>query len=611
MDLNRSKETSYTSRPLPTHETNKGGKVGHDVKNIWNQYIKEGPLYDFRKFEHTLRDIKSQGNDASYVEKVREVFMDELDQVKKFSRKFAAKIMAKLGSMNITDSQVLEYVNKQGKKKGLNDYMVEAITREVSQLLADRPNRTPYFRFQPYQNSKIGKVLGDQGIEGGIEHFSQSKHPSIELLEKLQSANTSTHANVIAQATEYTDCAVEALSGKFDDSKYDKFTHIHPVIAALYLPKIKYLENFTIYASIANIILSRAQHEPIATKPDYELYYNMVHDVNESVCDHKDPLNDLRLRAQIQVALWKTILALRSGKYYDLSGLALLESLNSCKYYRYDAADIAYSGDEGDIIRRILMTFSIRPIKIKTLPYSVQTKMTLTTPFVNMELQNGQVDTLPIVNIRLALYNDPAKVPLRIDQILNNVELFYDLESGNIIPKMTQVFAVNSMLVIYVHRRQMVVPLTRFNGPFTFKDLPQTPKDYYSLNESAVAVDDSISINSESYILRSCVCTKSRKIPVEAGQPPRSIPKGCETIVMPLNVSQLNLDPNTCIVYNPSGVNKYLTGNVIQQEDPIKYVKRNESYSTGSTIEDYDIEQKMSKLGVVLVYTKASEDSSE
>lgn len=375
MDVNRATQPSYqSSRPLANSDTSATpkGKVGHDVRNLWSKYISKGPLFDFRQFEQSLRDIKLQGNDTSYVDKVRDIFMEELSKVKSFARKFSTKILDKVGKMNITDGQILEYVNQQGKKKQLSDYSIEAIFRDVAQILSESPTRTPFFRFNPYNSSKISKSLGYLGADS-YDHFGNQKHPAIERIDKLNKENSTTHSNVITQALHYQDCGVEAVTGAWDPLKFDKFMHIHPVVAALYVPKIRLLDKLTLFSSISNIVLCRSRNEPITTRPDYELFYNMVHDRNESVCDHKDPLNDLALRAKIQTDLWKAVLCLRAGRYYDHAGMKLLKSLNNCRYYRYDAADIAYSGDEGDITRRLLMTFSLRPIKIRTLPFFTTT----------------------------------------------------------------------------------------------------------------------------------------------------------------------------------------------------------------------------------------------
>lgn len=590
------KEANYQARPMSS-DTGKGGKVGHDVKTLFDKYTKHGPMFDMREFEHALKDIKAQGNDTAYVEKVRELFIEELSKVKSYSRKFSDRIVDKLGGHNLSDGQVLEYVNQQGKKKGLSDYIIEAIFREVSQILSDRPSRTPYFRYVPSSKTRVGKALGYAGVES-YDHFSNQKHDAIKALREVSSMTASVHSNVVSQTLQYEDSSIDSLTGTFDPTKHDRYVHIHPLIAALYVPKIRILEEVTLFASIADVVLKRANNEPIATRPDFELFHNIVHDRNESVCDHKDGLNDLKMRADIQFALWKAVLALRSGRYYDQAGLQLLQALNNCRYYRYQAMDLM-NGDEGDMARRLLATFSLRPIKVRTLPVLPPQAMTLSTPFVNTELQNGLVEGISMVNIRLAMYSDNTPAP-RIEHVLRTNEFFYDHASRQIIPKITQILTTNELLMIYIHRRQMVVPLSRFNGPFTFRDLPTTNKDYFSLNLTSVVVDREMVLNNEVYDLRSVVCTKLTEFKDSNGVT-RMIPQGSDAVIFPDVNAGIDLPTSTYIVYDPAGVNKRLgLGGDVIQEQPM-------TTQTFNTSND-DLAQKIATQGVVVVYTKRSAD---
>lgn len=602
MDFNRSKEPSYTHTSRNSGDSGKGG-VHNDVKSIWNQFIKDGPMFDFQKFEHALADITSS-NDAEYMDKVREVFMDELSKVKKLARKYSDKILDKVGTKNVTDTQVLEYVTKQGEKNKLPSYMVEAITREVAQTLSERPSRTPYFRFQPYKNTSIGSSLGYIG-QDKYDHFSKQNHPSIKHMEETKLRDATHHSNVITQSLHYTDCDVEAITGGFNAEKNDKYLHIHPVVAALFLPKIKLLEEVMLYSSIANVVLARSKNEPISTRPDYELFYNMVHDPNQFVCHPKDALNDLAMRSDIQLALWQAVLSLRSGRYYSPAGMFLLEKLNTCKYYKYDAPDIGYPGNEADITKRLLMTFSLRPIKVRTLPALPSGGLSLNTPFVNYEMQNGNIDTLPLANIRLSLYNENTPVP-KIEHVLRNNEFFFDYASKQIIPKITQIITTNKLLIVNIHRRQLVVPLTRFNGPYTFRELPTTPKDYFTLNTKPVAVPKGMTLNNENYTLRSVVVTKITNYVDSVTKTPRVLPQGSEAVIFPmLQETELDLPNHQCLIYDPAGVGARLDDlrSTVVSDAPITMYSYNDP-----RLSEQDLMNRISTQGVVVVYTKNGPD---
>lgn len=589
MDFNRTSKPSYDSRPT-SGEPGKSGKISNDVKALWEKYIRDGPLFDFQKFEHALRDIRSQGNDAKYLENVREVFMEELDRVKSFSQKFARKIMDKIGSRNVTDSQVLDYVSKQGKKKGLNDTLVEACVREVTQILSERPSRTPYFRYNPGKNTKVSKSLGYLGADS-YEHFADQNNKAIKSMDDTKIFANAIHTNAISQSMAYEDCGREAVGGGFNKEKHDKYIHIHPVMAALFIPKIRLLEEMMVFASITNVVLSRSKNEPISTRPDYELFYNMVHDKNESVCDFKDPLNDLKLRSEIQVCLWKTLLALRTGRYYDKVGVELLHHLNNCKYYRYDAADIAYTGGPSDIVRRLLMTFSLRPIKVKTLPWSNPKgqALTLNTPFVNYEMQNGEVDTLPMVNIRLGMIKEDDPI-VSIQDVLQSSEFFFDKVSKVIVPKMTQLMSANNLLIVNVYRHQIKIPLVKMNGPFTFRDLPTFNKDYYAINTIRVSVPLDLALADNTFHLRSAVLAKLVPYTDNMTGQTNTVPQGCYSIILPQRDSAISA--NECYMYDPLDANKNDSGLGPIQIEPF----------TDTTTSKLDQYLRLCEQGEILVY---------
>lgn len=590
MEFARTNPTDYNKSTKPM-STDSNKKSSH-VKYLFDK-LKHDPNMDFQKFEVALQALKAQGAD---VNKIREVFMDQLDEVRHQAKAIAGKIFDKVGKFNISDAQIVEYVKKQSAKNGLQDHMVEAVTREVAQLVSEVPNRSSFFRFKPYQSTKLSKTLGYSGADS-YESVDQTKHPAIKMFKEMDDANKVVHKNLIYQTSDYKDCDINSVTGGFDADKFERFIHIHPVIAALFIPKIKILEEMMLYASISNIVLSRARNEPIATRPEYELFYNMVHDPNMSVCDHKDPLNDLRLRAQIQSHLWKTVLALRTGRYYDPVGNKLLESLNACKYYRYDAPDLMYSGDVSDILRRILMTFSLRTVKVRTLPVMPAHSLNLSTPFMNAELFNGEVDTMPMINIRLGMYNESMPAP-RVEHVLRTKELFFEPVSRQIVPKMTEILTANEVLFVNVHRKQSVIPLTRFNGPFTFKDLPLTASENYTLNMSSVVADLQMVLNNEVYDLRSAVVSKISELRDTTGGY-RAVPQGTEAIIVPGLFSDVELPNGNYIVYDPLGVNKRLgVAGEILQERPIA------TYTFNQDGTEQDLAVRIATRGLILVYTK-------
>jgi len=80
-------------------------------------------------------------------------------------------------------------------------------------------------------------------------------------------------------------------------------------------------------------------------------------------------MEDLKLRYLLQINLWNTVLSMRSGKYFvPLINSALLESIDKCNANDIDTPKFMYLGNEDVILKKILATFSLRPIISESLP---------------------------------------------------------------------------------------------------------------------------------------------------------------------------------------------------------------------------------------------------
>jgi len=80
-------------------------------------------------------------------------------------------------------------------------------------------------------------------------------------------------------------------------------------------------------------------------------------------------MEDLKLRYLLQINLWNTVLSIRSGKYFvPVINNALLESIDKCNANDIDTPKFMYLGNEDVILKKILATFSLRPIISESLP---------------------------------------------------------------------------------------------------------------------------------------------------------------------------------------------------------------------------------------------------
>ena len=532
MESNRGKYES--NKPL---DENIGGdkKSSEITQRIWTIASAKGPSFSSRDFGHIMQALESEGGYSPRdLEDARELFRKEMNLVNKYTEKYSRKILEHIGNANLTDSQVLQYVKRQCANKKFSQPLTEAIYRSVAFKLSNNSNRNQYFRYNPTPNTKLGNTLGVRLSENfsAVRVANKDDRAIIQDIVTLADAHRDlTHRNVIIQSLTYTDVMPNAINGQFDRNEHRPEIHIHPVVAALFIPKIPVLEEIMLQSSIANIVKCRVNNEPIQTRPDYELCINLASDRNEFVCDRRNMWNDLKSRSLIQIALWKTVMSLRSGRYYDEEAVgALMQELQACTFYHYDAPDLVRSSEfPNNVVRRLMATFSYKPVIVQTLPLQVQQQLQPTlngiNHFVNPEMFNGEVDRLPMVNLRLTTNNPPAPPAARLElkTAVNTVELYWDRAYKTYVPKITRVVDTNGLLIIYVHRLNYAINF-RTVGPFNFERLPTLSNEQYKISIVPVTVntvlDNMGPTGDKNYYLRSAVALKTVTLPVSTATPP-------------------------------------------------------------------------------------------
>ena len=68
----------------------------------------------------------------------------------------------------------------------------------------------------------------------------------------------------------------------------------------MFLPKLNVFEDHFLFANIGGIVKARFEKASLRTKPDYELFYSLVTDPNDVICDQGSAVKDLLNRANLQ-----------------------------------------------------------------------------------------------------------------------------------------------------------------------------------------------------------------------------------------------------------------------------------------------------------------------
>jgi len=483
--------------------------------------------------------LRSKYDDQDLVDKIQTLYLQKYEKIVKKAKKFATLIREKYANANYPFHQLLEKAQLYKKKHSLSDEEFAEFKRVYEQELVGANSPDVLI---PDTNMK--KVLGtiSTGFQGPKFNVADADYKNLQEILKMYSANRPLHAQVMLQSIHYNDCDYEAVSGEYKRELGQRpGEHVHPVIAALFFPKITTLEEHFLYSNMAGIVKARYEEDPLTTKPDYELFYALVTDPNDVVCTSASPVSDLAQRCAVQQQLWNSVLHLRNGQYYNDAFREFITSVDHCRLNKYDNPDLVYGRYDGTVMKRLLSTFSFRPTVVAT---SNVYQMFSTNPYT-MGGVRPVVTTVPMINLRLPL-NLQDNSPVQLDNALAQQQFF--LEGNHVVPKHTDLIYSRGVLIFYVDRRASMVRVQN-HAPFNLGRFPQALAGFERLNDRQVDYSPTISIRGDQYNLRSVVISEVNK-----NLPNQNVVVGSSTAVM-IHADPANGKPgNEYFHYDPYGV---------------------------------------------------------
>ena len=445
---------------------------------------------DVRKYWKQLGGL----SDAE-IEKRTKEYQETLDRIIKATKRFVYLVEKKYSYLD--DPELVKKAIKYSKKHELSNIETQILIKFVLKKGEISLSRWP---LQEIQHTEMSKFLGYSEQNDRTIMPSEAEKPDFNKLIELYEHSKTIHAVVKNQLVLYQDCAPEVLLGKYDPTRHSNSFYIHPVIAALYIPKIDSLEKRTLWSNIGRMILSNtplylgrqlSNQEIIVNNErdaDRELSYAIAMDPNSlPYVNNETPLSNLIKRFKIQIELWKNVHNLRQGKFFssgeydvDDSITGFLKILNSYNWAYYDSPDMYQIQDEGTVLRKFLATFSIRPTVIQ-----------LSSPTINWAGPNNfqasnylnaskiSFINTPVLNLRLpASITDPNNNLLKFNSdlvqglkvspepevkslSLSNAESQHDIFWENRTPviKSKQVLFSNDVAFYYVNRKYQHINL--------------------------------------------------------------------------------------------------------------------------------------------------------
>jgi hypothetical protein len=471
--------------------------------------------------QSTLIALRKKYGDSDLADKIQEVFMERHRIVVKGAKKFAEAIRNKYANSNVPYHQLLMKARLHAQKLGISAAEFAEFQRIYEQELSGsgRANEVVL----PLTN--MMKVLGNITSGGATEGFNvgSGDYRNLQEILRLYEASKPLHSQIVLQSLQYESFDKVAMEGSLDTSRHNPGEHVHPVVAAMFLPKINLFDSHFLYANISGIIKSLYNKEALRTRPDYELYYNLVTDPNDIVCDDRTPVADLLQRCNLQNQLWNAVLHLRNGQYFNSSFREFMTAVDVCRLNKHDNPDLVYGRHDGTILKRILSAFSFRPTVIATAPianvfatnpYAQNIRPTVTQiPMINIRLLTFQQNILaqPLLATGVANPSYPTSVgdigkADFLAQALSQTMTF--IEGNMLVNRATKVIYSREAIIFYVDRRANLVPYGM--KLFNLSRLPTAVAGFERITTTPMNVPESLTVENEQFILTSGILAETR-----------------------------------------------------------------------------------------------------
>jgi hypothetical protein len=443
--------------------------------------------------QQDFQNLRIKYGNEELVDKIQKAFIEKYTEITKKAKKFAQLIREKYSNSQYPYHILLEKAYKYKVKHGLSDEEFTEFQRIYENELAGLKSPdvlTP--------STNLQKVLGNVSVDyqGFTQKLSDSDYKILQDILKLHASSKALHSQVLLQSMQYEDCGIEALTGEYKRDIHNVANNVHPVIAALFLPKIDVIEQQFIHSNISNIVKTRYNKEQFTSMADAILYDSLIKDPNDVVCDSRSTLLDLHNRAQLQNQLWNCVLSLRNGQYYNSSFREFINSVDLCRMNKYDSPDLVYGRHDGTILKRLLSAFSFRPTVVTTTPvYQIFN----TNPY--QQNIKPTVTYVPMINLKLP-YTPNDNSPVELQDALEQTQLL--LENGVVVPKHTSLIYSRGVLFFYIDRRANIIYNNQAT-PFAFNKLPTAVAGFERLNDRPVNFEPIIRIRNDEYKLRSVV----------------------------------------------------------------------------------------------------------
>jgi hypothetical protein len=560
--------------------------------------------------------LRSQGKDQKEVDAFIEKYDASRKKIAKVIKKFVFKIEAKYGQLDIPEliKKGINFASKYNFTQAEKDAFINLVMRNDVD--------TAYVPYEDVNYTEMSKFLGVSNVTAHTFNVSAVDQPSLNEIARLYELTKPLHSAIRNNIITYRDFPYEMFTSHFSRGKHNPYVFIHPLIVALFLPRIEYLERRIMYSNIGRLTVQRTQQYfqsqsdrkfrnlnitlndvlPGELEADLELISDIAKDPNSlNYISDETPMKNLLSRYSVQIELWKNILLLRNGEFYskstsfdkidnDISRLTNI--LSAYEWTYFDSPDMSHVQDEGTMLRKILAVFSIRPTLTQISSYLNQAGIGQT----NLgSVSRSTFIYTPVCNIKLpvSVIGSSSVKSVNLEQALSQSDWF--IENKMLIPKSKAVIYSKQVLFFYVNRRYQS-PITTSTVTFNYVAIPTSMSNLTSINTVELDYKSRMRLGNDEFNLRSVVCVN----PLYNGK----LSTGCSTlIVLPVDITS-GRTAEMYAYYNPihtsMKVSKVNGTNELRELNTITFMHR--SHSVNNSTPSFN--EMTRSYGTIFVYVK-------
>lgn len=530
--------------------------------------------------------LKQQNKDSKDIDAFMEKYEASKRKIDKLVRKFAIKIEQKYGQLDVPElmNKGLKFASKHNFSQAEKDAFIRFV------LKGDTDSQ--YMPFQEMAYTEMSKFLGFSSFPGQTLAIKATDYAALNEMGTLYQQTKHIHTAVRNNTAMYRGCGPEMLRGQYDEKKDNVNMYIHPLMIALFGPKIDVLEERMLYSNVGRMVLQRTQAYfqsqearkqfkfnfnfndmlPAELYADLALAYDIARDPNSMNYFSEDsPMSNLLKRFKVQIEIWKNVLMLRAGKFYSKSSsftdddgiMGLQNVLSAYDWTYFDSPDMYQVHDEGTMLRKLLAVFSFRPTFTQLSSFVHTSGM----GFANLGAVARSVFTnIPICNIRLpqAPLNSGMKHPaIRLESALTQADWY--IENKMVVPKNKSVIHSRNIVFFYVNRRYQSVNFANVDMGFRYLAIPGSFTGMTNLNTTELEFGPNITIGNDKFDLTSVIVLN----PLLNGQ----ISAGCSAMLCCQPDPHSGRTRTNYFYYNPVGASiMYNNGGRFVRNDPISYM---------------------------------------